>query len=48
MHIQLLFPVVPDILDIVVVLEHIEHLGDILDNILVGELDVAVLGKIST
>ena len=35
----------PDILDIVVVLKHIEHLGDILDIILVGELDVAVLGK---
>ena len=41
----LLLPVVPDVLDIFVVLEHIQHLGHVLDVILVGEGDVAVLGR---
>ena len=35
----------PDILDIVVILEHVYHLGHVLDIVLIGELDVAVLGK---
>ena len=39
------FPVVPDVLDIVVVLEHIQHLLHVLDVVLVGQLDVAVLGQ---
>ena len=39
------FPVVPDVLDIVVLLEHIQHLLHIFYIILVGELDIAVLGQ---
>ena len=35
----------PDVLDIVVVLEHVEHLLHVLDVVLVGQLDVAVLGQ---
>ena len=39
----LLFPVVPHVLDVFVVLEHVEHLLHVLDIVLIGELDVAVL-----
>ena len=34
-----LFPVVPHVLDVVVVLEHIEHLLEVFDIALVGKLD---------
>ena len=40
-----LFPVVVDVLNVVVILEHIDHLGHVLDIVLVGELDVAILGN---
>ena len=37
-------PVMPDVLDIVVILKHIEHLLHVLDIVLIGQLDIAVLG----
>ena len=40
-----LLPVVPDVLDVVVILEHIEHLLHILYIVLIGELDISVLGQ---
>ena len=39
-----LLPVVVDVLHVVVILEHVDHLGHVLDIVLGGELDVAVLG----
>ena len=39
----LLLPVVPDVLHVVVVLHEVDHLGHVLDVVLIGELDV-VLG----
>ena len=33
-----------DVLNVVIILEHVDHLGHVLDIILIGELDVAVLG----
>ena len=39
------FPVVPDVLHVVVILEHVEHLLHVLDIVLVREFDVAVLGQ---
>ena len=35
----LLFPVVPHVLDVIIVLEHIEHLLEVFDIALVGKLD---------
>ena len=34
----------PDVLDIVVILKHVEHLLHVLDIVLIGQLDIAVLG----
>ena len=39
----LLFPVVPHVLDVVIILEHVEHFLHVLDIVLVVELYVAVL-----
>ena len=35
----------PDVLDIVIILEHIQHLLHVLDVVLIGELDIAILGQ---
>ena len=40
-----LIPVVPDVLDIIVILEHIKHLLHVLYVVLVGKLDLTVLGN---
>ena len=33
------FPVVPDVLNVIVILEHVEHFLHVLDIVLIGELD---------